>query len=126
MSPVSSVNHVPGSYNPNWAPACAGTTSRTHVDASVRERKAQPPRDWRRMRHPGEGRDPSCDRVAHATQIGPRPAPGRPVVPMVTHPSESKTRSVAAIGDGCVIPAKAGIQVATVLRMRPKLGLGLR
>jgi hypothetical protein len=29
----------------------------------------------------------------------------------VTHPSKSKTRSVAAIGNGCVIPAKAGIQV---------------
>jgi tetrahydrodipicolinate N-succinyltransferase len=28
----------------------------------------------------------------------------------VTHPSKSKTRSVAAIGNGCVIPAKAGIQ----------------
>jgi hypothetical protein len=27
----------------------------------------------------------------------------------VTHPSKSKTRSVAAIGNGCVIPAKAGI-----------------
>jgi glycosyltransferase A (GT-A) superfamily protein (DUF2064 family) len=29
----------------------------------------------------------------------------------VTQPSKSKTRSVAAIGNGCVIPAKAGIQV---------------
>jgi len=29
----------------------------------------------------------------------------------VTHPSKSKTRSVAAIGNGCVILAKAGIQV---------------
>jgi hypothetical protein len=28
----------------------------------------------------------------------------------VTHPSKNKTRSVAAIGNGCVIPAKAGIQ----------------
>jgi hypothetical protein len=28
----------------------------------------------------------------------------------VTHPSKSKTRSVAAIGNGCVIPAQAGIQ----------------
>ncbi len=28
----------------------------------------------------------------------------------VTQPSESQTRSVAASGDGCVIPAKAGIQ----------------
>jgi hypothetical protein len=27
----------------------------------------------------------------------------------VTHPSKSKTRSVAAIGNGCVIPAQAGI-----------------
>jgi hypothetical protein len=26
-------------------------------------------------------------------------------------PPKSKTRSVAAIGNGCVIPAKAGIQV---------------
>jgi len=31
----------------------------------------------------------------------------------VTQPSESKTRSVAAIGDGCVIPAQAGIQCFT-------------
>jgi hypothetical protein len=29
----------------------------------------------------------------------------------VTQTSKSKTRSVAAIGNGCVIPAKAGIQV---------------
>ena len=28
----------------------------------------------------------------------------------MTHRSKSKTRSVAAIGYGCVIPAKAGIQ----------------
>jgi hypothetical protein len=28
----------------------------------------------------------------------------------VAHPSKSKTRSVAAIGYGCVIPAQAGIQ----------------
>jgi hypothetical protein len=28
----------------------------------------------------------------------------------VTDPSKSKTRSVVAIGYGCVIPAKAGIQ----------------
>jgi hypothetical protein len=28
----------------------------------------------------------------------------------MTQPSKSKTRSVAAIGNGCVIPAKAGIQ----------------
>jgi hypothetical protein len=26
----------------------------------------------------------------------------------MTQPSKSKTRSVAAIGNGCVIPAKAG------------------
>jgi hypothetical protein len=32
----------------------------------------------------------------------------------VTHPSKSKTRSVAAIGNGCVIPAEAGIHFATV------------
>jgi hypothetical protein len=31
----------------------------------------------------------------------------------VTHPSKSKTRSVAAIGYGCVIPAKAEIHFAT-------------
>ncbi len=29
----------------------------------------------------------------------------------MTHPSKSQTRSVAAIGDGCVIPAQAGIQI---------------
>jgi hypothetical protein len=28
----------------------------------------------------------------------------------MTQPSESKRRSLAAIGDGCVIPAQAGIQ----------------
>ena len=32
----------------------------------------------------------------------------------MTHPSKSKTRSVAAIGYGCVIPAKAGIHFAAV------------
>jgi hypothetical protein len=32
----------------------------------------------------------------------------------VTNPSKSKTRSVAAIGDGFVIPAKAGIQCRSV------------
>ena len=29
----------------------------------------------------------------------------------IAHPSKSKTRSVAAIGNGCVIPAEAGIQI---------------
>jgi len=31
----------------------------------------------------------------------------------MTQMSESETHSVAAIGNSCVIPAKAGIQVAT-------------
>jgi len=30
----------------------------------------------------------------------------------VTHPSKSARRSRAAIGNGCVIPAQAGIQAA--------------
>jgi hypothetical protein len=34
----------------------------------------------------------------------------------VTQLSESQTRSVAAIGNSCVIPAKAGIQVAVVIK----------
>jgi hypothetical protein len=32
----------------------------------------------------------------------------------VTHPSESKRRSLAAIGNGCVIPAQAGIPPAAL------------
>ena len=35
----------------------------------------------------------------------------------MTHPSKSKTRSVAAIGNGCVIPAKAGIHFAILSRL---------
>jgi hypothetical protein len=34
----------------------------------------------------------------------------------MTHLSKSKTRSVAAIGDKCVIPAKAGIHVSLELK----------
>jgi hypothetical protein len=33
-----------------------------------------------------------------------------PPLVQVTQLTESQTRSVAAIGDSCVIPAKAGIQ----------------
>jgi hypothetical protein len=44
----------------------------------------------------------------------------------VTRMSESKTRSVVAIGDRCVIPAKAGIQVSAAAMTERKLGPGLR
>ena len=37
----------------------------------------------------------------------------------VTHPSKSKTRRVAAIGNGCVIPAQAGIQCCWIGARRP-------
>jgi hypothetical protein len=37
----------------------------------------------------------------------------------VTHPSKSKTRSVAAIGNGRVIPAKAGIHFSSATKLEP-------
>src|SRR5205085_3722253 len=40
----------------------------------------------------------------------------------VTQLSESETRSVAAIGNSCVIPAQAGIQVSMLMQERYKLG----
>ena len=40
--------------------------------------------------------------------------------------SESETRSVVAIGNSRVIPAKAGIQVAVAAMTRQHLGPGLR
>jgi hypothetical protein len=53
------------------------------------------------MRHPREGGDPIARK---------RPPP-EPALPLNSkHPSASKRRSLAASGDGCVIPAKAGIQ----------------
>src|SRR5438876_9055844 len=42
MSPVSSVNHVPGSYRSDWAPACAGATQYRSAN-SIAHRISPPP-----------------------------------------------------------------------------------
>src|ERR1022692_3168532 len=76
-------------------------------DADVQEQDAQRRSDWRRPRHPRESGDPSwlgkewIPASAGTTKLRPS---------AIAQTSKSKTRSVAAIGNGRVIPAKAEIQ----------------
>src|SRR2546423_1094357 len=44
----------------------------------------------------------------------------------VTHPSKSKMRSIAAIGFGCVIPTKVGIQCLCAVAAKGRTSLGSR
>src|SRR2546423_15331096 len=57
---------------------------------------------------------------------GNRARSGRGGQEKVTHPSKSKMRSIAAIGFGCVIPTKVGIQCLCAVAAKRRTSLGSR